>query len=559
MQVRTLLGIFYTWIVVISGTWVLATLLPTVNFDYAVVLGVFILVVMVGEWLVVSLPHGQLTSTFSVTIAAFLLFGAAEAAWVTALGTLFGQGIVNRGNPLRTTLFNTAQFAVAAFAGYQAYLLAGGLAGQPLVLANILPIAAFCVAYFLVNHLLVSLYLQPKQRHFPLIGRRSGIEWDASTYLVLVPLGVLTVLLYNAVGLLGAILVLVPALAVQFILARFVKLELNNLELTALYEVAKHLSTTLDLERLLDLILEETRRFLAYHTAIVYLWSPEREQYVPVAVSSKYAEELKDTALEKEEGIVAWAIELKEPGLVYDSRSEPLLAKAQGLPQFLRSLLVIPLVVEDQVKGIMLVGDRRPYAYNERNLHLLTIIAGQAAVAINNLGLSRRVQRLIDNDPLTGVMERSVFWDALKHEFVQAQSSGRSLSVVLLDLDRFRAVNQEYGFGSGDGILVQIAELLKSRIRDKGYLARYDGQIFALLIPDTGQVRAAEIGERLCRAVENCPFRIEGSRYRVNVGINVGVATYPVDADNVDDLLLQAEQSLREFQTVNVREMARPS
>ncbi|RJX21770.1 MAG: GGDEF domain-containing protein [Desulforudis sp.] len=559
MRARTLLGILYTWIVVVGGAWVLFSLLPAVDFDYAVVLGVFVLIVMVAEWLVVSLPHGQLTSAFAVTIAAFLLFGPAEAAWVTALGILFGQGIVNRGNPLRTILFNSAQFAVAVFVGYHAYLLVGGLPAQPLVIANFLPIMAFCGAYFIVNHLLVSLYLQPKQRHFPLIGRRSGMEWDASTYLVLIPLGVLTVLLYNAVGLIGAVLVLLPALAVQFILARFVKLELNNLELTALYAVAKHLGTTLDLERLLDLILEETRRFLAYHTAIVYLWSPEREQYVPVAVSSKYAEELKDAALEKEEGIVAWAIELKEAGIVYDTRNEPLLAKAQGLPQFLRSLLVIPLVAEDQVKGILLVGDRRPYAYNDRNLHILTIIAGQAAVAINNLSLSRRVQRLADNDPLTGVLKRAVFWDTLGRELAQAQSSGRHLSVALFDLDRFQEINQEFGFRSGDGILVQAARLLQSRARDKAYLARYDGQVFALLMPDTSQLRALEIGERLGRAVENNPFRIEGSRYRVNIGINVGIATYPVDADNTDALLLYAERNLRKLSSNNSGEVARLS
>ncbi len=543
MRAGQALNLLYLWVVIVTGGWVLGRWFSDLNFDYAVEFGVLMLVLIAAEWLVVFLPHGRLTCGFAVTLAAFLLFGPAAAAWVTALGTMFGQGIMNRGNPFRTTLFNAAQLAVSAYGAYHAYLLAGGLPGQPLVLGNVLPIAAFCTAYFVVNHALVALYIRPKRGRFPLIGRRAGIEWDASAYLVLIPLGVLTAMLYQTIGLSGAVMVLLPVLAVQWILARFVRLELQNLEMEALYKVAKRLGTGLDLERLLDLILEETRRILSYHTAVVYLWSPEREQYVAVAISSKFARDLQDSALEKEEGIVAWAVELKEPSIVYDTRSEPQLTKAQGLPQFLRSLLIIPLVVDNEVKGILLVGDRRPYAYDERNLHILTIIAGQAAVAINNLSLSRRAGRLADADPLTGALSRTAFWRVLSDELISARE-GRPLSVVLLGLNGFRAVNREFGYRSGDGILVQVAALLRSRIKDKGYLARYDGAVFALLLPDTGKIQALEIGERLRRAVENTPMRVEGSRFRANLEASIGVGTCPADADNADDLVLFAENAL---------------
>lgn len=545
MRAGQVWGVLYMWGVILGGGWVLGRWFSGLNFDHAAELGVLVLVFMAAEWLTVSLPHGRLTCGFAVTLAAFLLFGPAAAAWTAAAGTLFGQGIVNRGAPLRITLFNAAQLAVSAYAAYHAYLLVGGPADQPLVAANVPPILVFCITYFTVNHLLVALYIGPNRERFPRIGRRAGLEWDASVYLMMIPLGVLTVLLYRAVGLTGAVLVLLPILVVQWVLARFVRLKLQNLELEALYKVAKRLGAGPDLEKLLDLILEETRRILPYHTAVVYLWSPERRQYTAVAVSGKFAADLQDSALGDEEGIVAWAVELKEPSIVYDTRTEPRFTEAQGLPQFLRSLLIIPLVVDNVVRGILVVGERRPYAYDERNLHILAIIARQAAVAMYNFTLSRRAGRLADTDALTGLGSRTAFWKVLADEWERARE-GRPLSVILLGLRHFRTVNREFGYRSGDGILVQAAALLRSRVRDKGYLARYGGVVFAVLLPDTGKIQALETAECLRRAVEHTPLRIEGSRFRANLTAHVGVGTYPADADRVDELLVFAEQALHD-------------
>lgn len=545
MRTGRVLGVLYMWGVILGGALVLGRWFAGLDFDHAAALAIFMFILMASQWLAVALPHGRLTCGFAVVLAAFLLFGPAAAAWTAALGLLFGQGIMNRGRPLRTTLFNAALAVLSVFAAHHAYLAVGGLAGQPLAWANVLPLLAFCVVYFFTGYLLAFLYRGPHRGRVPGIGRWTGLEWEAAVFLMLIPLGLLAALVYRATGLTGAVLVLLPLLAGQWLLARFARLMLRDPELAALHRVAHRLGTAPDFENLLNLILEETGRILPCHTAAVYLWAPEREQYVAVAVSSEYAAELKDSALEKEEGIIAWAVELREPSIIYDTRGVP---RPTGEPDplwFLRSLLVIPLVMDNEVKGILLAGDRRPYAYDERNLHILTIIARQAAVVTYNVTRSRRAARPADTDALTGLADRTAFWRELSRECGRARE-GRPLSVVLLELKRLAAVNKEFGYRAGDGVLVQVAGLLRFRVRGRGYPARYDGAVFAVVLPDTGKVQALDMAAALGREVERMPLQIDGSRLRARLTVGTGVGTCPADAGNPDDLLLFAERALRE-------------
>ncbi|MBE0467597.1 MAG: GGDEF domain-containing protein, partial [Candidatus Desulforudis sp.] len=266
MRVAKVLSILYLWTVVLGGVLLLARLFTGIDLDFSVELAVLILIVMASEWLVVSFPHGQLSAAYAITLGAFLLYGPAAAAWVTALGVLFGQGIANRGNPVRTTMFNGAQSVLAVYGAYWVYLLCGGVPypGSLLTLVNIPALLAFSAGYFLINHLLVYVYLLPRRR-VNLVGWRETLSWGASTYLFLVPLGFLVAVVHQEAGFTGAALVLLLSLVLQLFLRRHIRVELNNREMGILYEVARRLGTSAPADGLLDLILRETRQIIPYH------------------------------------------------------------------------------------------------------------------------------------------------------------------------------------------------------------------------------------------------------------------------------------------------------
>jgi len=539
------LHILYLWVVVIGGTVLLARLFPQVDLDFSMELAVLILVAMAAEWLVVCFPHGQLSSGYAVTFATFLLFGPAAAAWVTAMGTMFGQGIANRGNPVRTTLFNSAQSVLAVCGAYWVYRLGGGAAypGELLTLANVLPLLVFSGTCFLLNHLLVYVYVLPKHRIGP-VGWRQALVWDASTYLFLVPLGFLVALVYHGAGFASAFLVLLLSLVGQFFLRRYVQVELNNRELGVLYEVARRLGTSSSPDDLLGLILRETRRIVPYHTAVIYLWSEEHGLFVPAVVESPYAAKLQDIVHDGDEGLIGWVAQTREPCLVADARSDPLLVGEPGLARFLRSLIVIPLVHQDEVLGVFVIGERRPGVYHAPNLHILTIVGGLLAVAVDNARLHHRLNKLAGHDPLTGLPNRYRFWRQLQAELTRTRNQDLPLAVVLFDVEGLRVLNDRYGFKVGDHALTQIARLLAERVPPTGMVARWGGDEFGLLLPNTGEIRAAETAERLQRAVEQISFGVEGREERLRLAVRFSLAVSPLDGATADELLRKAESEL---------------
>ncbi|MDI6711166.1 MAG: sensor domain-containing diguanylate cyclase [Thermoanaerobacterales bacterium] len=536
----------YVWAVIGLGLYLLIQSFPALDLDLAARFGALVLLGVLAEWLVVSFPHGQLSSGFAVVLATFLVFGPAAAMWVNGLATLVGQGIVNRGNSFRTTLFNAAQHVLAVSGGAWTYAALGGGVpdGGRLAAGNIVPLLGFAAVYFALNHLLVYFYLHPRRRAFPSINWPDTLRWDAALYLFALPVAALMAYLYRIAGETAALLFFLPILALQLFLRRAVRLELTNRELTVLYEVAKRLGTSLHVNRLIEIILSETRRILPYHTAAVFLWDEERELFHACAVRSPYADDIRAMVAGRDEGVVGWAAERKEPAIVEDARDDPRFAGEPGLAQFLRSLITIPLMVEDEVLGVFLVGDRRPGAYDRRNLHVLTIIGGQAAVAIYNALLCERTARLASRDPLTGLANRHQFMLRARAELDRAREEEEPLSLLLLELMNLAEVNARYGQAFGDRVLVQAGRMLTAHLPATAVVARYGGRVFAALLPGVGEVAAAETATGLARALEQRPIG-DGEGHEVLPAVAAAAAALSRGVMELDDLLAAAEEALR--------------
>lgn len=535
----------YVWAVIGLGLYLLVASFPALDLDLTARFGALVLLGVLAEWLVVSFPHGQLSSGFAVVLATFLVFGPAAAMWVNGLATLVGQGIVNRGNSFRTTLFNAAQHVLAVAGGAWTYAALGGAVpdGGRLAAGNIIPLLGFAATYFAVNHLLVYFYLRPRRRAFPSINWPDILRWDASLYLFALPVAALMAYLYRMAGETAALLFFLPVLGLQLLLRRAVRLELTNRELTVLYEVAKRLGTSLHVNRLIEIILSETRRILPYHTAAVFLWDEERGLFRACAVRSPYAEDIRAMVAGRDEGLIGWAAQQKEPAIIEDTRHDPRFAGEPGLAQFLRSLITIPLMVEDEVLGVFLVGERRPGAYDRRNLHVLTIIGGQAAVALYNALLCERTARMASRDPLTGLANRRQFLLRARAELERAREAGEPVSLILLELINLAEINARYGQAVGDRALVQTGRMLTAHLPQVTVVARYGGKVFAALLPGVGEVAAAETAAGLARAVGQRPLG-DGEGHEVRLAVAGGAAAASRDMA-LDDLLAAAEEALR--------------
>jgi len=534
--------ILFTWLVILPGIGFLAGYFRFLDLDLSREFLIMIALGILAEWLGVSFPQGQLSGGFAVVLSSYLIYGLAPAAWISFLAALFGQGVVNRGNPFRTTLFNAAQYVLALTLASAVYVRLQGQRGADFGIADLAPLFAFLAVYFLANHFLVYLYLLPGRRRYPLYAWADALRWDGLTYLLSAPFGVLMNMIYQEVGMAGSLLLFLPVLIVQFVLRLYVNVELANRELYALYQVAKKLNERLAEGDILEIVLKEARRVVSYQAGAVYLWSEERQVYAPAAVSGPRADHLRQSSIARGEGFLGQAVANRSPEIVFDSRVDPRVKEDPGLPRIYRSLLVVPLVSEEEILGAMFFGDRRPLAFDEHHLHTLCIIGGQAAIAVMNSLLVRRLERSAHTDELTGAYNHRFFCRKIEEECRRAANTGGSLGLIMIDVDSFKAINDRFGHLAGDAVLGELTGIVRAEVGDRGLVARYGGEEFAVVLPGRGEKSCLELAEEIRQAVRSHSFVVDGLSWQVR--ISLGVAVYPQHARDAAGLLKKADQAL---------------
>lgn len=536
----------YVWLVIFAGYGMLLALLQqhplVVDLwrEYAILVALGVL----AEWFAVSVPQGSLSLGFAIVFFTFTRFDATTTVIVSVLSTFIAYSIFSKDGFFRSTIFNGAQYTISAIAASTAYYYAGGQLTGKIAFINTAPMAVFLLTYFLVNHLLVMIYLWPTTRAQNGTMWRSALKWDFMTYLFTAPVGLLMFLIYEKTGLLGAVLLFIPLLTLKYLFRMYINLEMANKELSALYEVAKNLGANLDLTKTLGLILSETKRVVNYHTGIIYLWEEENDLLVPTAIRSPFAEQLKNIFFPVGEGLIGHVAKTNRPEVVYDSKKDADLRTMPGLNQFLRSLLVIPLTVDNKLIGVVAVGKKEPNAFGPKHLQVLTSLGGQAAVAMANSMLYKKIEKLAITDGLTKAYNHRYFYKRMEEEAERCKRYQSPFSIIMLDLDYFKRFNDKYGHRAGDAALYNVARILKENTRTIDIVSRYGGEEFAIIMPETETASAKMVAQRIRQAIHDSYFSVSDDHPPVHITVSIGVAVSPNDADDINELIELADKAL---------------
>lgn len=206
------------------------------------------------------------------------------------------------------------------------------------------------------------------------------------------------------------------------------------------------------------------------------------------------------------------------------------------------SIFMLPLIYEKEQIGILVFLSERVNALSPYQIELLEVLGNQASTSLINARLYSEVERLAITDGLTGLFNHRHFQERLAEEFKRLQRLPDPISLLLIDIDFFKRINDTFGHPAGDEILRGVAGVIKATIRDTDIPARYGGEEFAAVLLGTNHEGAQIMAERLRRSVMDKRFYIDGNEIRVTVSI--GTATSPYDAGNREGLIEKADQAL---------------
>jgi diguanylate cyclase (GGDEF)-like protein len=254
----------------------------------------------------------------------------------------------------------------------------------------------------------------------------------------------------------------------------------------------------------------------------------EIEPYFPVR---GYPETLR--VLEQQATII---VDVDDPGA---DPAEVALLRQDGN----KVLAMLPLVAKGRSIGTVELVSNEPITFSEEHLELARTMANEAAMALENARLYDDARALADRDPLTGFYNHRFLHERLGEEVVRAKRGRRPLSVLMLDLDDFKLVNDTFGHLFGDRVLTWTAELIRSTLRASDIPARYGGDEFAIILPETDGDDARSAAERILIAFREHAF-VGEQRGPVPIGASIGVATFPLDGPTGTDLIAAADQAL---------------
>ena len=241
----------------------------------------------------------------------------------------------------------------------------------------------------------------------------------------------------------------------------------------------------------------------------------------------------------------ARAVREKKAIVCNDLREDPkILFVKERLERGILSLAILPLLVSDDAAGVLALYADEAGFFDEQEMKLLTELAGDIAFAIDHIGKQERLDYLAYYDALTGLANRSLFLERVAQYMRSAASGGHQLALFLVDLERFKNINDSLGRPAGDALLKQVAEWLTRVVGDANVLARVGADHFAVVLPEVRQDGdVARLLEKTIAAFLEHPFRLNDAVFRV--AAKVGVALFPDDGADADTLFKNAEAALK--------------
>lgn len=328
--------------------------------------------------------------------------------------------------------------------------------------------------------------------------------------------------------------------------ARIAELERTVRELTVFHEIGKALTSTLDLSRVLETVMEQISTLFKPDTwSLLLLDAKAKELRFEIAVGQA-AEKLKEVRLKLGEGVAGWVAQQGEAVFVPDANEDTRFSSRvdQITRMETRTIAAVPIKGREGVLGVIeIINTPRAMKFGQEEMFMLQALADYAAIAIENAQHVQRIHELTITDDLTKLFNSRHLHNVLEAEIYRSSRYGYEFSLIFLDLDHFKQVNDTHGHLVGSKLLTQVGHLIKDHLRMIDFAFRYGGDEFVVLLPQTGKHASMNVARRLHRMLGDGTFlREEGLNLKVTASF--GLACFPADARTKNELVRMADEAM---------------
>lgn len=318
------------------------------------------------------------------------------------------------------------------------------------------------------------------------------------------------------------------------------ELEKSQAQLEMIYENTRILAALLDNDGVIREVMRIMGATLQYPTCAVILKDKWGNFYYRArSVEGKQNFHLKAIDTQAVELVRKVAV-MGEPIRLRDVRER---TDYQALMTSAASIMVVPMTSHNMTHGLLLAESGQIDRYSERDVQMLTIVARSAALAIENSELHKRMEELTTIDELTETYNYRYFVQKLQEEKKRALRYDVPVSIIMVDIDWFKKLNDTYGHEIGNIVLRELSRIVKRCIRDVDIFARYGGEEFVVILPQTPQIEASQIGERIREQVE-ATIIDAGPAGKLKITVSVGVSSFPENGRSQEELVSVADQAL---------------
>ena len=324
----------------------------------------------------------------------------------------------------------------------------------------------------------------------------------------------------------------------------FVQLERAKREQDVLYEASQALGAALNEQAVLNAALTAAARIVVHDFAAVLHYDQKSRTPSIRRVTGEGASHFENLTFSDNASLTAMAVQNKHYLPIrgdFDPQNQVAFTRSERL-QGMHSVLILPLLVRDAVIGSLALAARRRDAFPNDVRPALQLLANQVAVAVSNAAVMSRLEELATTDGLTGCFNKRHFHDELTQRMHAATRFGHNVSLVIVDIDHFKKVNDTYGHHVGDVVIRELGHILKRMRSGSDLVARFGGEEFCVLCDQTTTEGAAQLAERVRVELGQTSFDTEHGPLQVTCSL--GVATYPDHATSQETLFEAADRAL---------------